>query len=171
MAKVNATLNQLRKQSDAAWTRLSAQTDGLEPYLDRSDAPGEWTAREVLSHVLFDDGWQPRTALSTFSVKDFPTFDINPGETSMTPARKAYTLGQFVEALERQKREVFDYLGSLPEGDLHARKLRIPLFKQFMGTDEITLAMFTGAMFDFHWQDHAGQLAKIRRAVGLPDAA
>ena len=121
--------------------------------------------------MLFDEGWQPRAALSAFAVKDFPTFDINPGATSMTPARKAYPLRQFVEALERQKREVFEYLGSLPEADLHARKLRIPLFKQFMGTDEITLAMFTGAMFDFHWQDHAGQLAKIRRAVGLPDVA
>ena len=86
MAKVNATLNQLTKQCEAAWKRLVAQTDGLEPYLDRSDAPGEWTAREVLSHVLFDEGWQPRAALSAFAVKDFPTFDINPGATSMTPA-------------------------------------------------------------------------------------
>jgi hypothetical protein len=44
------------------------------------------------------------------------------------------------------------------------------LFKEFMGTDEISLAMFTGAMFDYHWQDHAGQLAKIRKAAGLPEA-
>jgi len=24
-------------------------------------------------------------------------------------------------------------------------------------------------MFDFHWNDHAGQIAKIRKANGLPD--
>lgn len=142
----------------------------MEPYLDRSDAPGEWTTREVLSHVLFDEGWHPRTALSTFAARDFPTFDVNPGDTSLTPARKAFGLGQFVEALERQRREVFGFLQTLPEPELHARKLRIPLFKQFMGTDEVSLAMFVGAMFDYHWQDHAGQVAKIRRAVGLPDA-
>jgi len=25
-------------------------------------------------------------------------------------------------------------------------------------------------MFDYHWKDHAGQIAKIRKANGLPDA-
>jgi len=64
---------------------------------------------------------------------------------------------------------VLGYLGGLPETQL-ARKARIPLFKQFMGTDEITIPMFVGAMFGYHWNDHAGQLAKIRKAVGLPDA-
>jgi len=27
-----------------------------------------------------------------------------------------------------------------------------------------------GALFGYHWDDHAGQLAKIRKAAGLPDA-
>lgn len=39
-----------------------------------------------------------------------------------------------------------------------------------MGTDEITVPVFVGAMFDYHWHDHAGQLAKIRAVVGLPIA-
>jgi len=68
-----------------------------------------------------------------------------------------------------KRRTVLEYLGGLPEMQL-ARKARIPLFKQFMGTDEITIAMFVGAIFGYHWSDHAGQLAKIRKAVGLPDA-
>jgi hypothetical protein len=37
-----------------------------------------------------------------------------------------------------------------------------------MGTDEITLPIYIGAMFDFHWNDHAGQIAKIRKANGMP---
>jgi hypothetical protein len=32
-----------------------------------------------------------------------------------------------------------------------------------MGTDE----MYVGALFDYHWNDHAGQLAKIRQAMLL----
>jgi len=39
-----------------------------------------------------------------------------------------------------------------------------------MGTEEIPLAQYVGALFDFHWNDHAGQIAKIRKAVGLPPA-
>lgn len=65
---------------------------------------------------------------------------------------------------------MFAYLEGLPEADLQQRKARIPFFKQFMGTDEIPLSVYVGALFNFHWNEHAGQLAKIRRAVGLPDA-
>jgi hypothetical protein len=79
------------------------------------------------------------------------------------------TLPQFVDALAAQQRSVLDYLESLSDVDLQ-RKARIPLFKTFMGTDEITLPIYAGAMFDYHWNDHAGQVAKIRKAVGLPEA-
>ena len=79
------------------------------------------------------------------------------------------TLAQLREQLEAQRRDIFGYLELLGEADL-GRKAKIPLFKQFMGTDEITLPVYVGAMFDYHWNDHAGQIAKIRKANGLPDA-
>jgi hypothetical protein len=75
-----------------------------------------------------------------------------------------------VDALDGQRRTVFAYLGTLSDAEL-GRKARIPLFKQIMGIDEIPLPTFVGALFDYHWNDHAGQLAKIRQAVGLPPAA
>jgi len=34
----------------------------------------------------------------------------------------------------------------------------------------VPIPVYVGALFDYHWSDHAGQLAKIRKAVGLPDA-
>ena len=37
-------------------------------------------------------------------------------------------------------------------------------------TDEIPIPMFVGAMFDYHWNDHAGHIAKIRKSAGLPEA-
>ena len=39
-----------------------------------------------------------------------------------------------------------------------------------MGTDKIAIPVYVGAMFAYHQSDHAGQLAKIRKAVGLPEA-
>lgn len=163
------TVQDLEAKSDAAWRNLMAQLEGLEPYLERADAPGEWTAREVLSHLLFTPGWKPASLLATFAERDLPTIEIDPGETFLTPARRTMTLPQLVEALDAQRRELFAYLRGLSDADL-ARKARIPLFKSFMGTDEIPLPMFVGAIFDHHLNDHAGQLAKIRKAVGLPEA-
>jgi hypothetical protein len=80
------------------------------------------------------------------------------------------SLAQFQAALDGQRRAVYGYLDTLSDDDVESRKARIPLFKQFMPTDEISIATFVGAMFDYHWNDHAGQLAKIRASVGLPAA-
>ena len=162
-------VKELRACSDKAWAHLRAQLQGMDPYLDRSDSPGEWTAREVLCHLLEEPGWKPAALLKSFAVKDLPVIEIKPGDTFLTPERKTMTLKQFKDALEAQHRDLGNYLEGLGESDL-ARKARIPLFKEFMGIEEIDIPTFVGALFDYHWNDHAGQLAKIRRAVGLPDA-
>jgi hypothetical protein len=160
----------LRTKADAAWSNLSGQLQGMEPQLERAEKPGEWTVRQVLAHLLFQPGMNMVDFLKTFTERDFATVNFQPGQVYMTPEREKMTLRQFTDALDKQRRDVFGYLDSLPDADMDTRKVRIPPFKQFVGTDEITLAMFVGGMYDYHWNDHAGQLAKIRKAAGLPDA-
>lgn len=166
----NKTVADLKAKTDATWAKLSRQLQGMEPHMERTDAPGEWTTRQVLSHLLFEPGFDPVAALKMFSERDFPTRDIVPGQTSVDDQRRKMTLPQFIAALDTQRRSVFAYLDGLPEEELHRRKMRIPLFKQIMGTDEIAIPVWVGALFDYHWNDHAGQLAKIRQAAGLPEA-
>jgi hypothetical protein len=163
------TVAELKARSEAAWANLTRQLQGMEPHMERSDAPGEWTTREVLSHLLEEPGWNPVQLLKTFTGHDLPVVDITPSQTFLTPERKTMALRQFTDGLDKQRRDVFAYLEGLDATALQ-RKARIPLFKQFMGTDAISIPVFVGAMFDFHWNDHAGQLAKIRKAVGLPEA-
>jgi hypothetical protein len=165
----SAAVSELRKKSDAAAANLSKQLQGMEPNLDKSDAPGEWTTRQVLCHLLGDPEEKPVAVLQSFTVSSLPVIDIKPGHTTVTPERQKLTLTQLREALETQRRGILSYLDSLDAADL-GRKARIPLFKQFMGTDEIALPVYVGAMFDYHWNDHAEQIAKIRKANGMPDA-
>ncbi|HEX7788781.1 MAG TPA: hypothetical protein VF653_21365 [Methylomirabilota bacterium] len=165
----SAVVSELKEKSDAAAASLARQLQGMEPYLDRADAPGEWTTREVLCHLLGDPGSDPVAELKSFATSKLPLIVIDPGHTALTAERKKMTLPELQDALEAQRRELFGYLDSLGDADL-ARKAKIPLFKQFMGTDEITLPVYVGAMYDFHWNDHAGQIAKIRKANGLPPA-
>ena len=157
----------LKSRSDVSWANLQKQLQGMEAHLDTSDAPGEWTTREVLSHLLFDEGWNPVDTLKTFSTGDLPVIEIVPGKTSMTDARRTMTLKQLTDTLDAQRRQVFSYLEGLSEADL-GRQARIPLFKQIMGSDEVPIPAYIGALFEYHWIDHAGQLAKIRKAAGLP---
>jgi hypothetical protein len=163
----SAVVNELKTKSDAAAANLARQLQDMEPHLDKSDAPGEWTTREVLCHLLSAPDWNPVAELKSFATSNLPLIEIAPGETNVTPERKAMTKAQLLDALEAQRREIFGYLDALGAAELE-RKAKIPLFKQFMGTDEIALPVYVGAMFDFHWNDHAGQIAKIRKAHGLP---
>jgi hypothetical protein len=163
-------VEELKQKTDAAYANLGRQLDGLDRHMERADAPGEWTTRQVLAHLCLPPGWNVGALLRTFAERDLPLLEIKPGEAVVTPERKTMSARQFLDTLDGQRRDVYAYLESLPEADLERRKARIPLFKEFMGTDEISIPRFVGAMFDYHWNDHAGQLAKIRKAVGLPEA-
>ena len=163
------TVSELKKKSDAAAANLLKQLQGMEPYLDKSDAPGEWTTRQVLCHLLADPDWKPVGTLRSISTSNLPVIEINPGYAPVTSERQNMTLAELREALEAQRRDIFGYLESLDDASL-GRKAKIPLFKQFMGTDEIALPVYVGAMYDYHLNDHAGQIAKIRKANGMPDA-
>jgi hypothetical protein len=122
----------------------------------------------VLCHLLFEPGFRPVGLLERFASSELPLVEITPGVATVTPERGDVTLAELNAALDAQRREVFAYLETLDEADLR-RKARIPLFAALIGTDEITLPIFVGAMFDRHWNGHADQLAQIRRAVGLPE--
>ena len=163
----SAVVNELKKKSDAAAANLARQLQDMEPHLDKSDAPGEWTTRQVLCHLLADPDAKPVATLKSFATSNLPLIEIAPGDPHLTPERQKMTKAQLLDALEAQRREILGYLDSLNDADL-GRKAKIPLFKQFMGTDEIALPVYVGAMFDYHWNDHAGQIAKIRKANGMP---
>ena len=146
----HAKVNELRAKSDKAWAQLRAQLQGMEPYLDKSDAPGQWTTREVLSHMLFEPGWKPVPLLKTFAHQNLPVIDVKPGDTDASGERQTMTLKQFADALDTQRREVMAYLDGAQRGgaqpqvahpglqgdhghrggrhpDLRRRALRVPL--------------------------------------------
>jgi len=165
----NATVNELRRKNDAAWEDLGRALQGMEVHLEQRDAPGEWTARQVLCHLLFEPGSTPVSLLQRFSAETPPLIEITPGVTTVTSARQRMNLAELTAALDAQRRDVFTYLGTLSEADL-ARKARIPIFEPLLGTDEVPLPVFVGGMFDLHWRAHVEQLGKIRAAAGLPAA-
>ena len=62
-----------------AWLHLGRQLEGMDTHLERADAPGQRTAREVLGHLLFEPGWKAAALVERFAVTDLPVVDITPG--------------------------------------------------------------------------------------------
>jgi hypothetical protein len=156
-------VDELRRATDAVWLNLNAQLQGMESHLERSDAPGQWTTREVLSHLLAEPGWRPLPVLFSFAVDRPPVIRVEPGRAYVTPERQMMRLHQFVKALDRHRLEVFEYLETVSDEALTTRKA-------WLGAQEVTIADWVRTILGRHWEDHAGQLAKIRKAAGLPEA-
>lgn len=165
----SATVEDLRRDTDEAWAALTRQLAGLEAHLEAAEGPGQWTVRELLCHLLSAPGSRPVDFLRTFSDQDLPLGPTQPGQVTVTPERQRMALADFVAELDARRREVFAYLDGLDDVAL-GRKARIPFLKSVMGTDEIAMPVYVRLIFVFHWNDHAGQLAKIRKAAGLPEA-
>ena len=77
----------LRRRIDVASENLSRQRQGMDAHMERADAPGEWTTREVLSHLLFEPGVDLAATLATFSERDYPVVEIDPGATFLDEPR------------------------------------------------------------------------------------
>src|SRR6266478_2863926 len=115
-------VGELRTTTDTVWARLSAQLQGMERYMERSDAPAEWTTRQVLCHLLGAPGWRPVPVLSTFATAELPLIEIKPGQTHVTPERQMMRLHQFANALDRHRREAFAILERLGDEDIRRRE-------------------------------------------------
>jgi hypothetical protein len=164
-----AAVGTLRKTSDAARERLGRQLQGMEAHLERTHAPGQWTAREVLCHLLGEPGADLGALLDRFSATEPPLVEIVPGQVTITAERRRMTLAGLLAALDAQRAAVLGHLATLQPDDF-GRKARIPLFAPILGTEKVTLPVFVGAMLGMHWDAHADQIGQIRRAVGLTEA-
>src|SRR5260370_20555055 len=88
----NATVNELRKKNDAAWERLERQLAGMGAHLERAHAPGQWTTRQVLCHLLFEPGFRPTGLPECFAAADPPLIQNIPARVTRTAERPPSTL-------------------------------------------------------------------------------
>src|SRR5260370_3736087 len=130
-------VGELRTAPDTVWARLSGQLQGMERYMERSDAPAEWTTRQVLCHLLGAPGWRPVPVLSTFATAELPLIEIKPGQTHVTPERQMMRLHQFTNGLDRHRREGVGLLERLGD-EAVLTKARIPPFQPALSTSHGT---------------------------------
>ena len=108
----NKTLTELRGRADAAWANLMRQLEGMDAHLDRTDAPGEWTAREVLSHLLFEAGADPASLVARFDVKNLPLLEFEAGVTHLDAARRTIGPGSRSRVASRPSSSARAYLAT-----------------------------------------------------------
>src|SRR5260370_25247399 len=113
-AMATKTVEDLRKRTDVSWASLSKQLQGMEPHVDRPEKPGEWTVREVLSHLLFDPGIDFGARLKSFTAGNLPVIEGTPGQTHLPPQPPKMTLKQLADPLDPPRRGGVPHPPGLP---------------------------------------------------------
>jgi hypothetical protein len=128
-------------------------------------AEGEWCCKEILSHVMGDEGERYVASLRRFIDEDTPLIGVMVGLPYYTPARQAMSLAEMRAGVRRQYQEVADFLGGLSDEQI-SRKGRIPLLKDTPIGEYATLAQWVGALLNVHLPDHINQIRDACQKTG-----
>ncbi|MBI1885624.1 MAG: DinB family protein [Chloroflexi bacterium] len=163
---VSQAATSLRDAVDQKMRELEEAVTGLsDESAARRPADGEWCAKEVLSHLLGEEGQGAVGRFRRFLDEDQPLIGIVSGLPYYTPQRQSMTVADLLAGVRAQYLEVGHYLGGLNDEQL-ARKARIPLFKDTPLTEYPTLAQTAGALVSFHVTDHINQIRTARERIG-----
>ena len=163
---VSVAATSLRDALEQKMKELGETLEGMdEGNAARRPADGAWCCKEMLSHLMGDEGESFVTGLHRFLDEDTPLIGVVAGLPYYSPARQAMSLSEMRAGVWRQYEEVADFIGGLSDEQL-ARKGRVPLLKETPIGEQPTLGQWAGAIINFHLTDHIGQMGKVREALG-----
>src|SRR3972149_5511815 len=141
---VSVAATSLRDALDQKMRELGETLEGMtEEDAARRPADGEWSCKEMLSHLMGDEGESFVTGLRRFVNEDTPLIGVVAGLPYYTPTRQAMSLSELRAGVWRQYQEVADFIGSLNDEQL-GRKGRGPLLQETPTGEQPTLAQWAG---------------------------
>ncbi|KKL75718.1 hypothetical protein LCGC14_2052080 [marine sediment metagenome] len=162
---VSVTAASLRDKVEQRLSELDEALAGMdEAKAGQRAADGEWCCKEVLSHLMGDEGESYVAGLRRFIDEDTPLIGVMVGLPYYTPARQAMSLAEMRAGVRRQYQEVADFLADLSDEQL-SRKAQIPLLKDTPIGEYATLAQWVGALLNLHLPNHINQVRNARQAL------
>jgi hypothetical protein len=131
-----------------------------------SRAPeGRWSPKEILSHLLGDEGAGTLAGIKVFLDQDVPEVDIVPEATHFSGGRANLTFKQLMDQFDREYRGLADLVAGLSPEQLN-RTAHVPLFKESPMGEYPTLGGFVGGVADYHLGFHIDHMKEILQGLG-----
>src|SRR5438034_5860569 len=149
----------LQQQLDQKVREIKQAVSGLsEEQAAKPPAQGEWSAKQVLSHLCGEDDALNMYEFKRFVSEDTPPLNITPGEHS--EVRKNAPTGELLSKVESDYSAIGSFLSGLNEEQL-ARKAHVPFLKETPLGEYPTLGQWAMAIINFHLNDHVQQLKNL----------
>ena len=159
------TINSQRENVDSLRDALLELLDGMNYCLDWKPDEADWSARELVYHLLDTPPGGTAALVRQILAGDISEYEIWSDRTNVTEERSTLDMSEiegdiagFFEALDAA-------LGGATDDDLQGRVVVMHQRTRNEDLERTLEAVLTG--YDRHWRAHLEQLAELRSALGL----
>lgn len=157
-----ARLAQTIRQNLEKMNQLCA---GLDEVTASRAPEGRWTPKEIISHLCGPEGIGIMPALQAILQQDTPRLDMEAADSYYTGKRTQKTFADLLSELNKEYGRMAELVAGLSDAQL-ARKAHIPMLKETPMGEYPTLAMFVGALAEYHLDDHIKHMKEILAGLG-----
>jgi hypothetical protein len=149
----------LKQQLDQKVEEITQTVAGMsEERASKRPGEGEWSVKEVLSHLSGGDG-DDFAILRRVTQEDTPVVEFEIG-VSHYEGRENMSAAELTSRVESTYGEMGDFLSGLNEEELN-RKARSPQLKETPIGEYPTLCQLAAALINFHLNDHINHLRNL----------
>lgn len=149
----------LQQQLQQKVEEIKQAVSGIdEQKATRHPADGEWSAKEVLSHLCGDTDALSMYEFKRFLDEDTPALGIAPG--SYSDVRSDAPIAELTSKIDSDYGQIGKFLAGLNEEQLN-RKAHIPFLKETPIGEYPTLGQWAMGVINFHLNDHVQQLKTL----------
>ena len=160
-----ATKEELRQRVQAMRENLSKTLDGMDYCLDWKSTDEEWSAREVLYHLVDTPPGGIHSSARSILHGDISELTLPPDMTDTSGGRAQADMPQIMLEIEAVLAGLESVIDSATDADLEKS---LPVHLPARGTtEERTLGRIIEGSMDYHWADHLEQLVTLREGLGL----
>ncbi len=150
----------LKQQLDQKVQEIRQAVSGVtEEQAATPPRQGEWSAKEVLSHLCGENRSDAVSRFSRVINEDTPRLEIHPG-ISYYEGRENRSVRELLADVESQNEEAGQFLAGLSEEQLN-RKAHVPFLKETPIGEYPTLGQLAMGLINFHLNDHINQLRNL----------
>ena len=129
-----------------------------EEQANKPKVEGEWSAKQVLSHLCGDDDALSMYEFKRFLNEETPDLGISPGRYGDN--RKGASVSELVAKIDTDYAAIGSFLAGLNDEQL-GRTARVEILKETPLGEYPTLGQWAGAVINYHLADHASQLRAL----------
>jgi len=145
---------------------LNTVLEGMDYCLDWKSSDDDWSAREILWHVLEDPEGGIPNAVEGILNGSLAELEIIADETHLSPARQEIDLDAIRGELGRYFARLSEVVGGATDQQIQERKTPCWFPRREHREDRTAQNLLEG-LFLRHWREHVGQLRDIREGLGL----